>query len=807
MNATFRTARRVALAIAIAACGTGVAAQDAGRLLGAAEPAGGPSVAGSTFAPGFGAGSFELPAAAGAARGAPRAAAAATAATPAAVPRASDLADPQFAGAAARPLPPLEPNDFQRFVQAATGRLLPLFGASLFDEAPGTFAPVGAVPVPADYVIGPGDEVIVRTTGVIDFEMRPVVDRDGQIVLPKVGAVQVAGVRMAELERYLTQQVGKSFRNFTLSATLGQLRGIDVYVVGQARRPGKYTVSSLSTLVNALFASGGPSANGSMRRVRLVRGDRSVVSIDLYDFIVKGDRSRDVRLLPGDVIVFAAAGPRVALAGALNAPAIYELAGNDTPIGEVLALSGGLPVTSTPLKAQLERIDPSRKAARLVETFALDDAGRARRLRDGDVLTLLAISPQFANAVTLRGNVAMPLRHPHVPGMRVRDLIPERDALITRDYYVRKNLMVQFEDAASRAQERDAVRDAATKDTGQRVTVEKARQDIQSSFDEVNWDYAVIERLDPAELRPKLIPFNLGRAVLHGDPAHDLALEPGDVVTVFSLRDLRAPRQRQTRMVRVEGEVAAPGIYTVDAAETLPRLLERIGGTTTEAYLFGTELTRESVRQQQQTNLQSIVRKLEDQVNAGIGARQQTLQSGDANQQALQSQRLAVEEKLARERLQRLRAMKPSGRIALELDPDSPTLPAITLEDGDRVVVPPKPSFVAVVGSVFNENTLLWRPGRTVDAYLQSAGVTEGADVDNVFVLRADGSIASRRVGGWPGREGIGGLALAAGDTVVVPEKVDRETNYQAFMRGLKDWTQVIYQLGLGAAAIKVLRD
>jgi protein involved in polysaccharide export with SLBB domain len=419
--------------------------------------------------------------------------------------------------------------------------------------------------------------------------------------------------------------------------------------------------------------------------------------------------------------------------------------------------------------------------------------------------------------------------------MRVRDLIPEREALITRDYWLRKNLMVQFEEPVREGGERDAqrfergaradgaagardpreprdprdpgvLRDAATRDAGQGVTAERARQELKNVFDEPNWEYAVIERLDANELRPRLIPFNLGRVVLQQDDAHNLELQPGDVVTVFSQRDLRVPRSRQTRLVRIEGEVAAPGIYSVEAGETLPQLIARIGGTTRDAYLFGTELVRESVRQQQTENLATIVRRLEDQVTAGLAARQQTLQSGSAMDQAAQAQRLAAEEKLARDRLARLRAMKPSGRIALELDPDAPSLPSLTLEDGDRIVVPPRPSFVSVVGSVYNENSLLWRPGKTVDTYLQTAGLTDGADLDNVFVLRADGGIASRRVGSW-GRGGVGALVVSAGDTVVVPEKVDRETKYAAFMRGLKDWTQVVYQLGLGAAAIKVLRD
>jgi protein involved in polysaccharide export with SLBB domain len=690
------------------------------------------------------------------------------------------------------PQSPLEPNDFQRFVQAGTGRLLPMFGANLFQSAPSTFAPSESVPVPGEYVIGPGDELIIRSSGMLELELRPTVDRDGQIVIPKVGTVQVAGVRRADLERYLTQQVSRSFRNFTLSATLGQLRSIDIYVVGQARRPGKYTVSSLSTLVNALFASGGPNANGSMRRVRLVRSDRSAVSIDLYDFIVKGDKSKDVKLLPGDVIVFPPAGPRIAVSGAVNTPAVYELISNDTPIREVLALSGGLPILASPLKAQLERVDPTRAAARTVLDFSLDENGLGQRLRDADLLTVFPISPQFANAVTLRGNVAAPLRYPFKPGMRVRDLIPEREALITRDYFVRKNMLVQFEDS------------------GQQVSAERARRDVRTMLDEVNWEYAVIERLDEGQLKTRLIPFNLGAVVLRNDESQNQELRVGDVVTIFSNRDLRVPQARQTRLVRVEGEVTSPGIYEVVPGETLPQLIARVGGTTPEAYLYGVELQRVSVRDQQAQNLQSVARRLEEQITAGIATRQANLTIVDASQLAMQQQRIQTEERLARERLERMRKMQPSGRIALELNPEAPELPPLALEDGDRVLVPPRPSFVGIAGAVYNENVLVWRPHRTVADYMQSAGPTESADIDNTFVLRADGSVATRPESGTlfgMNRSTLHKTVLAPGDTIVVPEKIDRETVYTGFMRGLKDWTQVIYQLGLGAAAVKVLRN
>jgi len=707
-----------------------------------------------------------------------------------AVPAANALPAAPPAAAAETPprkLPPLATTDFQRFVAESSGRLVPIFGANLFDDTSPGFTPLTGVPVPANYVIGPGDEVLVRSTGVLDFELRLTVDRNGQIVLPKVGPVQLAGVRVAELESYLTREISRSFRNFTLSATLGQLRSIDIYVVGQARVPGKFTVSSLTSLVNAIFLSGGPNANGSMRRIRLVRDSKVVTDFDLYRFILSGDRSRDERLLPGDVIVFPSAGPRVALLGATQSPAIYELTDGEGTIGDLLSWSGGLPVLTAPQRALLERIEPAQSAPRLVEEFSLDAAGLQRRLRDGDVITLLPISPEFANAVTLRGNVAQPLRYPYRAGMRIRDLIPEPEALITRDYFRRKNILVQ-----------PAGRDSD-------VSAEKVRSDVRNLLDEVNWDYAVVERLDRKELTTRLIPFNLGRAVLQGDPAHDLELQPGDVVTILGKRDLAVPQNRQTRLVRIEGEVAAPGIYQTLPGETLTDLLARVGGVTREAYLYGTEFSREGVRRQQRQNLEQLVRRLEEQVSAGVAMRQANITTTDA---ALQQQQLLLEERLARERLQRLKTLQPNGRIALELDPAAPVLPPIALEDGDRIVVPARPSFVQAVGSVYNDNALIWREGRRVREYLKVAGVTESADVDATFVLRADGSIVARGVGGgffsWGDR--VLDLVLQPGDTIVVPEKIDRETRYTAFMRGLKDWTQVIYQLGLGAAAIKVLR-
>ena len=671
-----------------------------------------------------------------------------------------------------------QPSNFQRFVQQATGRLLPVYGQQLF-SAPSGYVPVTQAPAPNDYILGPGDEIRLQIWGSIDADKRLVINRDGQVFLPKVGAINLTGVRAGDLESVLRSKVGRIFTNFDLNATLGRLRSVQIYVVGQALQPGTYTVSSLSTLINALFEVGGPSNAGSMRNIQLKRNGRIVGNLDLYDFIARGDRGGDVPLQPGDVIVIPPVGSRVAVLGALEQPAIYELKGAGS-VGEVLALGGGLSVLAKSGKALLERIDPAAGTARRVEDFTLDKAGLQHALRDGDILTLFEISPQFANAVTLRGNVAEPLRYPYTEGMRIRDLIPDREALITPDYYRRKNLLVL-----------SSKTDAADVEFG-----------VRKLLDEVNWEYAVIERLDRATLTTRLIPFNLGRAVNEGDDQHNLVLQPGDIVTILSKNDLRVPQDRQTRLVRVEGEVAAPGIYQVEAGETLPQLLARLGGVTPNAYLYGAEFTRESVRQQQQKNLDAVIRKLEAQLQSELGK-----QLSDANAAAEAKDQLLSQQ----QQLERMKTFKSNGRVSLELPPTQLTLeaiPALPLEDGDAVHIPSRPGFVTAVGEVYNENAIIYRSGRTVGDVLEVAGATNNAELGYAFVLRADGSVMTARDNkSLFSLRGFEDIELMPGDTVVIPAKLDRRTTWTKFVTGLKDWTQVLYQLGLGVAAWDTLRN
>ncbi|MDD4944229.1 SLBB domain-containing protein [Rhodoferax sp.] len=675
------------------------------------------------------------------------------------------------------------PNQFQSFVQETTGRLLPVYGRDLFNS-PQTYAANTTVPAPDNYILGPGDEIQLQVSGLQDISTSLIIDRNGQVNLPKVGSVTLAGVAVRDLEKTLTGHLGKIFTNFKASATLGRLRSIQVYVVGQAQQPGTFQLSSLSTLVNALFASGGPSANGSMRAIELKRSGKTVTTLDLYDFIAKGDKSHDLPLMAGDVIVIPSVGPRVAVTGAFDQAAIFELKPGTTTVGDILNLGGGVPTLATSQKALLERITRSSTPPRQIQEIMLDPAGLLLPLQDGDVLTLLGISPAFGNTVTLQGTVAAPLRYRWFEGMRILDLIPEREALITSDYYKRKNLLVQNAEAAKTA--------------GGNVS-----NQIRNLVDQINWDYAVIERLDRNQLTNKLIPFNLGKAVLQKDPAHNLLLHAGDVVTILNQSDLRVPQERQSRLVRVEGEVAVPGVYQAAAGETLPQLIKRIGGLTPQAYVFGIELSRESVKVRQQENLDKLILRLEAQSQSQQGtllANRNNTGTTDQTAAILQVQQAQL-----KSQIERLKSFKSSGRMALELDPRGQTLaalPNLPLEDGDRILVPNMPGFVSAFGSVNNENVFIYKAGKTVADVIRSAGLTEDAEPGQAFVLRADGSIVARNSNTWFGGN-FESLALMPGDTLVVPAMMDRETRYNTIVRGFKDWTQILGNLGLGIAAFR----
>jgi len=757
-------------------------------------------------------------------------------------------------------LPPEPLTEFQKFVASTTGQVLPIYGADLFRRVPSTFAPLDMVPVPPDYLIGPGDELRIRVWGQVNFRADDRVDRSGGIYLPQIGPVHVAGIPFSALETHLRSAIGRVYRNFDLTADVGQIRAIQVYLAGDARRPGVYTVSSLSTLVDALFSSGGPSATGSFRHIILRRAGVQVTDFDLYSLLVHGDKSKDVPLQNGDVLFIPPAGPQVAVTGSIRNPALYELSSSES-LAETLADAGGASVVAAQARISIERTDDHRD--RYAMEVAWDQPGLATVLADGDLIRVFSIVPRYQKTVTLRGNTANQGRFAWHPGMHISELIPDKDSLITRNYWWKRAQLglpaLEFEPLRNFPDLRqpsnplelppgrlieppanpegsapgagntpnqngnDQVpplgstsgnmpRLSASQRAGSATLAEQSEYatsvpsntthtDVGQIAPEIDWNYAVIERLDAETLKTTLIPFDLGRLVLQHDISQDLVLEPGDVVSIFSQGDIRVPILQQTKFVHLEGEFVHAGIYTAQPGETLRDLVERAGGLTASAYLFGSEFTRESTRAIQQRRMDEYVQTLEMQMQRGNLAlasspatSAQDLASGAAAQNSEQ------------QLLGRLRQMRATGRIVLEFKVGSSgldVLPDIALEDGDRFVIPPVPASINVVGSVYDQNSFLFQTGRRAGTYLRLAGgPNRDADRKHTFIIRADGSVISREAesGIW-GNE-FDNLRMSPGDTIVVPEK----TFKPSALRGFLDWSQLFSQFALGAAALSVIQ-
>ncbi|WP_428419972.1 SLBB domain-containing protein [Methylibium sp.] len=540
---------------------------------------------------------------------------------------------------------PAPPGEFETFVQKLADPVeIRRFGAELVtrseDPNSADFSPL----VPADYLIKPGDEILLTMWGSVDADLRLIVDRAGRVNIPRVGAVQVVGVRYADLSDTVSRRVAQVFRNFQLSVSLGQLRGVRVYVTGFAVRPGAYSVSSLSTITQALIAAQGPAASGSFRDIQLRRGGKIEAQFDFYDLLLKGDLGNDRVVQADDVIHVGPVGPQVALIGSVNQPAVFEIKPGET-VTDVLRMAGGFNTVADRSRLTVER---------------LDDRSNVR------------IAP-----LSLPADAAAPL-------------------------------------------------------------------------------------------------------------------SGGDVLRAFSAVDLAIPMQRQNKRVRVEGEVVRPGEYVLPPNSSVADALRAAGGLTPEAYVFGTEFNRESVRQTQQKNYERALQDLE--VELSRSASNQRVASAD--EAAAQKARETASATL----LDRLRDLKPSGRIVLQIDPGARELPNLALEEGDRLYVPPRATTIGVFGSVYNAGSYLWTQGVDAGEYLQLAGgPTRNADAKSVFLIRANGSVVSgRQRGGFFSSGNLNTVKAEAGDTIFVPDEVNRTTLTQ----DLKDWTQIIYQLGLGLAAV-----
>ncbi len=643
-------------------------------------------------------------------------------------------------------------SEFERFVRETAAADISQFGYDLFSRPPSTFAPVDEVPVGPDYVVGPGDEIRVSVWGSIEGQWTSVVDRSGTVTLPKIGTIGVTGLTFEQLRQTLRSEIGKYYTGFEMSVSMGPLKSMRIYVVGNAQRPGSYTVSSLSTLVSALFASGGPAKTGSMRDIRLQRGGETVTTFDLYDLLLRGDKTRDVRLLPEDVVFIAPVGPLVGISGSVNTPAIYEVRGEKT-LKDLVAMAGGLSAVAFSGRVQMERIE-NGKSRVILDADLAAVLESDLEIRSGDLFKVFQVV-QDRKVVRLTGAVNRSGEYGLNPGMRISDLIAMAGGL--RYYAFRGDAELT------------------------RVTV------------------------TPAGPATEKIHIDLDKA-LTGQDDQNIPLKEDDYLFVRAV-----PEWDLYRTVQITGEVRFPGAFTIAKGERLSSLIERAGGYTDKAYLRGAVFVREQVRALQQKGIEDMVSRMQRELLAETSVQVST----SVSPEEVQARKVELEAKQKFvEALRNLKATgRMTIRLAhLRLLKGSEY--DIELADGDQLSIPTRTSVVNVMGSVMSLGSYVYQEKYSYRDYIaMSGGFARYADTGNVYALKVDGSARklSRGILSWndPGtRWEIAGFSedipeIEPGDTIIVPEKLDRI----AWLREVKDITQILMQMAVTTAVVVELLD
>jgi len=561
------------------------------------------------------------------------------------------------------------------------GAPLRQYGYAMFASNVSTFAPVDDIPVGPDYVLGPGDDLTINVWGAVDSTLIRTVDRNGRIVLPKVGDLRIWGLTFTQADRLIRDELGRYFRGFQTSVTMGRLRTVSVHVVGEVCQPGVYTLSSLSTVTNALYSAGGPTKLGSLREVRLLRGNVQVAKLDLYDFLQRGDRTRDYRLESGDTIFVPTVGDVVAVAGEVKRPAIYEIT-SGTRLADVVALAGGVTPTSYLKRVQVVRALPDAERV----TLDVDLASHYLRgeepgnppINAGDLVLIHRSDPRVYNIVKVEGAVRYPGAYELKPMMRIGQLL-QPDRLLPEAYV-------------------------------ERVEVARRRPDLSM----------------------EIVSVDLKKA-WSGDASQDLLLKALDEITVRT-------ELKSARTVTLTGEVVRPGVYTIAEGERLSSLLARAGGFTERAFLKGSVFTRASLRKVEQEQLDGFLKVQEQRMLASasttiVGAEKEEVA---AQQQALQARREMLKILASKVALGRMVVQlgPPDKLKGTEND--------VVLIDGDALTVPEPAQSVYVLGAVRNSTSVQYKEGASIDYYINRVGgFSKEADKKDAHIVKADGSAIS----------------------------------------------------------------
>lgn len=716
------------------------------------------------------------------------------------------------------------------------------FGYNFFRPESQGFAPLSDVPVGPDYQLGAGDRIVMTAWGSLEGSYELEVNRSGELVLPKVGPVKVAGTTFGQLPRLLTGHLSKVFRDFNLNITMGKLRMIKVYVVGEVKSPGDYSISSLSTLINALSAAGGPTTNGSLRSISIIRDGKQVDAVDLYSFFLKGDKSRDIRLQPGDTIFVPTVGPVAGIAGNVRRPAIYELK-DEKNLKELLELGNGIIPTGYLQRMQISRVEASDK--KIVTDInldpknlgkALDELTATIAIKDLDLVKIFPIDGTLRGYARLEGYVLRPGDYALKPDMRVENILSQDNLL--PEYYTESGQIIRLMPPdfhpeliffnVSRAMTKDPEHNLELKEFDvvrifSRWEMEEMPRVRISGEIQKPGEYryfsnmrvrdlltfagntkltayladAELTRLKLTETSVSSYPISINLAeALKGNPQHNIPLESHDELTV---RKIPNWADENDRYITLKGEFVFPGVYPIFKGEKLSSVIRRAGGFGPKANLKGAKFTRALVRELQQKRMDEFVVSAEMEVNTKMTELASTASSAEE----LAANKASIEG--VRRSLQMLKTAKAEGRMVIKLsrlDTFSGSPYDIEIIGGDTLEVPQRSNSVSVLGRVTNPTNFVHTEGKNVEYYLNLAGgATQDSQDDEIYVIRADGSVFSRQqyssftslVGG-----GFMGEKIDSGDAIIVPQKFEKT----AWMRNFKDITTIISQIAITAGTV-----
>lgn len=701
------------------------------------------------------------------------------------------------------------------------------FGYQLFTGSSGTLAPATDIPVPPEYVLGPGDELQMQLYGTRSDTLSLVVDRNGVIEIPNVGSLAVAGLSFVQAKALIAEQLHKKSIGVTASITMGKLRSIRVFVLGDANHPGSYLVSGLSTISYALLTAGGVSKTGSMRHIQLKRNGKTVDELDLYDFLLKGNSRADERLMPGDVIFIPPIGPVIGVAGQATRPAIYELR-DEKNVQEVMQMAGGALADADVAHMQIDRLN--KDGDRNILDLGMQDTVA---VQNGDILIMYAIPGMRADTVSLLGHVKRPGKYGWQKDMKLSSLIGSTDdllpgafldyALIERTDPLTRDVSTVRVSLDKLLVQKDQQADILLKPDDNVYVFAKSAIDplnvVAISGQVVNpgqYPYTDSMRLtdllfaaggpneesylkvaeltrydviDGKRRQGTHFEVNLADAIA-GDPKANILLKPHDELFIRTISNWRARAQ-----VDLEGEIRYPGKYSVEAGERLSSVLQRAGGYTDEAYPDAAIFTRESVRQDQQKQIADLAQRADAEISRMENS-SATLKDPELQQRALSK----IES--AKHIADQLRSVQATGRIVIELS-DIKKLKGtpfdMALRDGDKLIMPKRPDQIMVLGEVYNQTALVYRDGMKRDDYLAMAGGPDrSADTDHVYVVRANGMVDAGKKG-WFGNDTS--ATIGPGDTIVVPQDVAQFNLLDSTL----DWSRVVMQIGVSLAAMKTV--